>query len=517
MRFPFYSLKTGILTHLAFLIISAMLLINVVMIKFSEKDLIQAKIDAGRLLLHVLEKKVEYSIIHMNKNLTNLDSAPIFRKEIGQLLQKGHFSEALIVNKEGVKVLSTGSWGQAEKEALSMSREAVATRKGAFDFYGSTWGIIWLAHERVNVTAPIFAQGRITGAATICAHLGPVYEVLRKSEKIILIYIFLNTIVLVLFGIYLLSRTVVKPIYALLQITDEFKDGEPFPQLAEQPGNEIGQLFRSLNMMLKRLEENKKELKSHIASLEKANEEIKKAQNEIIRSEKLASVGRLATGVAHEIGNPIGIILGYLDLIKKDGLTQEEKSDFLNRIESEIIRINDIIRQLLDFSRLTSGEQKETSVHKLILDLMDMLKPQRIMAGLHVQTVLEAAKDTVCTDPDQLRQVFLNIVMNAADAMERDESPDDINTKVLTIESLVKDDSMELKFTDTGSGIPEQELGHMFDPFYTTKEPGKGTGLGLSVCYRILEGLGGTIRAESTVGKGTTIIIRLPLCQTKDA
>jgi signal transduction histidine kinase len=309
---------------------------------------------------------------------------------------------------------------------------------------------------------------------------------------------------------------VVKPIYALLHITDEFKDGEPFPQLAEPPGNEIGRLFRSLNMMLKRLEENKKELKGHIASLEKANVEIKKAQNEIIRSEKLASVGRLATGVAHEIGNPIGIILGYLDLIKKGDLNQEEKNDFLNRMESEIIRINDIIRQLLDFSRLTNDEQKETSVHKLILDLIDMLKHQPMMAGIQTQTVFEATKDTVYADPDQLKQVFLNVVMNAADAMEREEGPDDFSTKVLTIKSLVMDDSMELRFTDTGSGIPEQELEHIFDPFYTTKEPGKGTGLGLSVCYRILEGLGGAIRAESVVGKGTTLIIDLPLHQPKD-
>ena len=511
MRFPFYSLKTGILTHLTLLIISAMLLINVVMVKFSERDLIQAKIEMGRLLLHIMEKRVGYAHTSTHENWVSLGSDPKFKSEITQLLLNSGFSRLLMVSREGVKIFSAGSWGEAEKEALSISREAVATRKGAFDFYGSTWGVIWLAHERINVAAPMFVQGRLIGAATICAHLNPIYQTLRKSEKIILIYILLNTIILVLFGIYLLSRTVVKPIHALLRITEEFKDGEPFPQLAEASRNEFGQLFRSLNMMLQRLDENKAELRSHISSLEKANKEIRKAQNEIIRSEKLASVGRLATGVAHEIGNPIGIVLGYMELLKKGGLSQEEKNDFLSRIESEITRINDIIRQLLDFSRLTSGEPKETKVHKLILELVDMLKPQPMMAQIQMQSVLKAVKDTVWTDPNQLKQVFLNVIMNAADAMGPDEASHDNSNKALMIESLVIEDSIELRFTDTGPGISERELSHIFDPFYTTKEPGKGTGLGLSVCYRIIEGLGGAIRAESSLGKGTTIIIDIPL------
>ncbi|UCF83319.1 MAG: HAMP domain-containing histidine kinase, partial [Desulfobacteraceae bacterium] len=511
MRFPFYSLKTGILTHLTLLIISAMLLINLVMVKFSERDLIQAKIKTGRLLLHMLEKRVGYAIAGTPENWEKLGSAPKFKSEISQLLLYGGFSELLIVSREGIKVFGAGSWGEAEKKALSISREAVATKKEAFDFYGSTWGVIWLAHERINVAAPMFFQGRLIGAATICGHLEPIYQALRKSEKIILIYIFLNTIILVLFGIYLLSRTVVKPIHALLRITEGFKDDEPFPQLAEAPQNEFGQLFRSLNMMLKRLDKNKTELRMHISSLEKANKEIRKAQNEIIRAEKLASVGRLATGVAHEIGNPIGIVLGYLELLKKGRLSREEKHDFLNRMESEITRINDIIRQLLHFSRLTSGEQKETSVHNLILELVDMLKPQPMMVGIQVQPVLKAGTDTVWTDPNQLKQVFLNVIMNAADAMSTDEASRDASTKALTIKSIDMEDSIELRFTDTGLGISEQELGRIFDPFYTTKEPGKGTGLGLSVCYRIMEGLGGTIRAESTKGKGTTIIIDIPL------
>ncbi|UCF82211.1 MAG: HAMP domain-containing histidine kinase, partial [Desulfobacteraceae bacterium] len=501
----------GILTHLTLLIISAMLLINLVMVKFSERDLIQSKIKTGRLLLHILEKRVGYAIAGTHENWDKLGSAPKFKSEINQLLLNGGFSDLLIVSREGIKVFSAGSWGEAEKEALSISREAAATKKEGFDFYGSTWGVIWLAHERIKVAAPLFVQGRLIGAATICGHLEPIYQALRKSEKIILIYIFLNTIILVMFGIYLLSRTVVKPIHALLRITEGFKDGEPFPQLAETSQNEFGQLFRSLNMMLKRLDENKTELRSHISSLEKANKEIRKAQNEIIRSEKLASVGRLATGVAHEIGNPIGIVLGYLELLKKGGLSQEERNDFLNRMESEITRINDIIRQLLDFSRLTSGEPKETSVHKLILELVDMLKPQPMMAGIQLQPVLKAGTDTVWTDPNQLKQVFLNVIMNAADAMSPGEASRATGTKALTIESLDMDDSIELRVTDTGPGISEQELGHIFDPFYTTKEPGKGTGLGLSVCYRIMEGLGGAIRAESTEGKGATIIIDIPL------
>jgi signal transduction histidine kinase len=299
-----------------------------------------------------------------------------------------------------------------------------------------------------------------------------------------------------------------------LGITEEFEDGEPFPQLPDPSRNEIGQLFRSLNKMLKRLGENKQELQSHIASLEEANEELKKAQKEIIRSEKLASMGRLATGVAHEIGNPIGIVLGYLELLDKGGLDKEEKKDFLNRIESEIRRISGIIRQLLNFSGTSSGERMQTSLHSLINETISILKPQPMMASINLDIDLKAERDEVLADSDQLKQVFLNIIMNAADAMGDDVASDEESRpKTLTVRTSNKNGTIEIIFADEGPGIPEQELAHIFDPFFTTKEPGKGTGLGLSVCYRIIEGLGGSIRAESEIGKGTTIILDIPLHQ----
>jgi len=488
-----------------------MLLINMVMVKFSEKDLIEAKLQTGRLLLNSIEQKVGNHIISQHRTWAQLESDRRLKKEINRLLRAGGFSGALIVDRDGAKVLEYGSWGEREQEGLSICRDTLVAKRHSCNFSGSIWGVIWLANERVKISSPLFFDGRFLGAMTIYAELKPLYEKLRKSEKIVLIYILLNTIILVLFGIYLLSRTVVRPIHRLLSITEQFKNGEPFPNLADFSPNEIGRLSRSLNMMLKRLDENKKELKAHISSLEKANQDLRQAQDEIIKSEKLASVGRLAAGVAHEIGNPIGITLGYLELLKDETLSKEESRDFLKRMESEISRISQTIRQLLDFSRPASGEMEQTGIHDLIMETVNMLKPQPMMAHIKIRPVLEASKDTVRADPNQLKQVFLNIIMNAADAMTNEEVSNDEIAGTLIIKTIDAGDSIELRFEDTGTGISQQELAHVFDPFYTTKDTGTGTGLGLSVCYRIIEGMGGSIRAESTQDEGTTIIIDIPL------
>ncbi len=511
MRIPLYSLRTGVLAHLIFLIVSAMLLINVVMVKFSEKDLIEAKVQTGRLLLKSISQKLGDHIADQHRSWTQLESDRRFKNEVNQLLRAGDFSGALVIKRDGSKVLRFGSWGEREQEGLSISRETLVSKRHSCSFSGSTWGVIWLADERVKISCPLLVDGRILGAMTIYAELRPLYEKLRKSEKIILIYILLNTIILVLFGIYLLSRVVVRPIHRLLSIAEQFKGGEQFPNLADSSPNEIGRLSRSLNMMLKRLDENEKELKAHISSLEKANRDLKEAQDEIIKSEKLASVGRLAAGVAHEIGNPIGITLGYLELLKAGSLSREESRDFLKRMESEISRINQTIRQLLDFSRPADGIMEQTGIHDLIMETVNMLKPQPMMANIEIHSVLQASKDCVRADPNQLKQVFLNIIINAADAMTNEEGPDDETAGILTVKTIDAGDSIELRFEDTGSGIPQQELAHIFDPFYTTKDTGTGTGLGLSVCYRIIEGMGGSIRAESSQGEGTVIIIDIPL------
>jgi signal transduction histidine kinase len=509
LKFPVYSLRIGILAQLTFLIIAAMLLINVVMVKFAERDLTQERLHTGRLLIRAVEQTLGSLVAGKAKKIAEADLDYDFRKGVSRMLADSGFSDILIISQEGNKIFSTDYSVEGEESCLVSAREALSTGIWSHHFSGTAWSVIWLSKSDVRISAPLSQDGRPLGAITVSGSLLPLYETLRGSQTVILFYILMDTVILVLVGYVLLSRIVVKPIDKLLAMTGAYKEGFMVPSLPEASKNEIGDLTRSLSHMLRRLDENKRELQSHISSLEKANRELRQAQDEIIRSEKLASVGRLAAGIAHEIGNPIGIILGYLDLLNSRDITEAEKKDFLNRIESEIIRVNRIIRQLLDFSRPSSGEPEKTRVHDLVKMTLAMLEPQPMMEGVRTTLELKAQKDMVLADPNQLQQVFLNIIMNAADALGKVKGEGIV--KQVTIRSERIEGTMELRFSDNGPGIPEKELLRIFDPFYTTKEPGKGTGLGLSVCYRIVEGLGGKIRAESKTGEGTTIIVSLPL------
>lgn len=510
MGFPVYSLRTGILAQLAFLIVAAMLLINVVMVKSSERDLINSRIQTGRILIQSLEQNLGFLVSPGDRILEAAVSSNRFRKNAARLSGITGFSDMRIVDTFGTPVFSVGTQGGPERPDLALARDALKTGAITTNFRGTTWGVLWLNRKEVVIAAPLLFEGRPLGGVSVRASLMPIYETLRRSQKLVFLYILMDTLILSLVGIFLLSRIVVKPIHKLLKMTEEYKGGDMIPPFAEAGRNEIGELSRSLNIMVKRLEENKVELKEHIASLERANKELQQAQNEIIRSEKMASVGRLAAGIAHEIGNPIGIILGYLELLTKGDITDEEKGDFLSRIESEITRINETIRELLDFSRPGGGMPEETRAHDILNNTLSILNPQPMMEDIQLLVQLSASRDTVLADPNQLQQVFLNIIMNAADALS--EKQGGAEEKVLEITSRNDGDSIEVTFEDNGPGIREEDILRIFDPFYTTKEPGKGTGLGLSVCYRIVEGLGGTLKAESVPGGGgTTLRVSIPL------
>lgn len=503
MRLPSLGLRAGIIAQLSFLILIAMLLCDVVMIKFAERDLLKARVDAGRLLAASLRG------LHG-------ESGAIPAEKAGPLLEAAGFSSAFMVDRDGKVLAEAGSITDGDRRrAVLGAMDSLRTGAEGAAFTGRAWAVIRPGPEVLRLSFPAANTGRDKRSVIVLnTSLVPMYKELRKSQRMILIYIILDTAVLALAGTLLLSRNVVRPIRRLLRMTEEYTEGDFRVPLERDSGSEIRMLSRSLGNMLNRLDRNKQELKDHIDSLERANEELREAQNSILRSEKLASVGRLAAGVAHEIGNPISIILGYLEMLARPDISDAERADFLGRVESEILRINRIIRTLLDFSRSSEERPGTVSVHALLADTVEVLEVQPLMEGLKIHMKCEGREDCVCADEGRLRQVFLNILMNAVDGVTGDQGRDRKQDATIQIWTGSRDGEIEVRITDNGRGISRENLPKVFDPFYTTKDPGKGTGLGLSVSHRIIEDMGGSLCIESRPGRETTVIVRLPLIKS---
>jgi hypothetical protein len=242
LKIPVNSLRTGILAQLTFLILAAMLLINVVMIKLAERDLIRTRFQAGQLLGAAVEQMIGQHLSGPAKKLTDLAGDSRFRAGLLRLLGEGDYAHIVIVNREGEKLLAAGFSEDQEGYALSGARESAATGMGSHHFSGTVWGVIWLNKRDLWISSPLSFEGRLQGGMTLSCSLVPLYETLRNSQKVILLYIFLDTLVLVMVGLVLLSRIVVKPIHQLLRLTAGYKEGDEVPAVAGGSGNEIGSL-----------------------------------------------------------------------------------------------------------------------------------------------------------------------------------------------------------------------------------------------------------------------------------
>ncbi|MBN1283737.1 MAG: hybrid sensor histidine kinase/response regulator [Proteobacteria bacterium] len=228
-------------------------------------------------------------------------------------------------------------------------------------------------------------------------------------------------------------------------------------------------------------------------------------QREMIQQEKMAAIGMLAGGVAHEINNPLGGILAFTQLMKKDAKDDERLLADLVEVEQAAIRCKKIVSDLLDFSRVSRDhERKAVDVNVLLENVFPFI--QREMRSLNVEMEFRGHSGVpkVLASPDRLQQVFINLLTNACHAMPKGGT--------VEVTTGVEDDgrTVAVRVRDTGSGMPEEISDRIFDPFFTTKEPGKGTGLGLSISYRIVRDHGGGISCESEEGKGTVFTVRLP-------
>jgi signal transduction histidine kinase len=389
-----------------------------------------------------------------------------------------------------------------------------------FQLEGDSRALFGLEGKRllVAVAAPQ-ARAPMLGVAL---PLASAHRKLSHLGKVLSIYVALNTLLFGCVGFFRLNRLTLEPLKKLLRRANEFKE-QDLPYFHAGSGDsEYGRLSSALNQMLQHISAEKSKLRTTVLSLEAANAELKRTQQEMVRAEKLASIGRLSSGIAHEIGNPLGIVLGYVELLKESGLGDAERRDCLTRAEKELNRIGRIIRELLDFSRAAPGPGRQpTALNPIVAEVAEMIRHQPFMSQINLRLELCADADTVLAEADGLRQVLLNLVLNAADAIAQRRPPGGGELVIGTQQSLVPDlpgggrnvlvPGVTLWVHDNGCGMASDQIGSIFDPFYTTKAPGKGTGLGLYVSFMAVQELGGRIRAESQAGSGTVMRVELPL------
>jgi two-component system, NtrC family, sensor kinase len=300
------------------------------------------------------------------------------------------------------------------------------------------------------------------------------------------------------------SARLTSPVLKLKEGAGEIARGNMDHEVETSGTDEIAELGRSFNLMARSLKEHRLSLERANRNLILANEELHRLQKELIRSERMAAVGQLAAGLSHEIDNPIGIILGFAELMYEDFPEEDPRREDLATIIQESRRCKRIVRGLLDFSRPPALGVVPTDVNEVVSDTVQSAVSQRMFKNITVELSLADGMPRIPADPDRLRQVFMNLLINAAQAM-----PDGGRVEVITGFELDAR-AVTVVFEDDGPGIPPGDIDRIFEPFYTTKRPGEGTGLGLAICQRLLEEQGGTIGAESGPEKGARFTVTLP-------
>ncbi len=336
-------------------------------------------------------------------------------------------------------------------------------------------------------------------------------ETLRQqSHEYRLEFIVLTCLLLLIIGMLVTIFTyylVDIPVQRLVRHSALVATGNLDSRVPVTSGDELGELSESINHMTESLEVADKELKGWADSLENKVEErsreIMRMEEQLHRSEKLASLGTLSAGVAHEINNPLTGILLYASILNSDKRLDPALLPDVARIISETQRCAGIVKDLLEFSRESLPEKEDTALDAIVDEVVTLFHQQPDFRDIDIQKNYVSHLPRISVDPNQIRQVFINLIINAGHAMSQGGA-----LEISTYQS-VDGKYVCVALKDSGDGIPEENLTRIFDPFFTTKPT--GTGLGLSISYGIIENHGGRIEVKSRVGEGTQFVVMLPV------
>jgi two-component system, NtrC family, sensor kinase len=471
--------------------------------------------------------KITETIIRTTHNQMLRDDRPQFYKTIEEIGSQRGVERIRLINKTGRVIYSTR---EAETGTMLDKRAEVCTichggkellvtassKNRSRRFYSET------GEEFLGITNAIYNEEscytaschfhpesfKVLGVLDVVVSLDKMHSLIdayrNRSIALTLLLIALTSLSLTLFTQKLVNR----PVRELLEQTKMLARGELDGSVPSFANDELGELAESFNAMTLNLKKARTELEGWGKTLEgmvqERTQELTQIQAQLIRSEKLASLGELVAGIAHEINNPLTGILVFSSLIHSNPKLDETLKNDIQTVIRETKRCATIVKGLLEFARCSTPQKGSASVNDISDTALSLIEHQILCQDITVVREYAEGLPALLLDPDQIEQVLVNMFLNAAQAMQGEG--------ILKIRSGVDREQgwVCLEISDNGCGIPEAHLPKIFDPFFSTKE-NKGTGLGLSVSYGIIEKHGGEIDVQSELGGGTTFTIKLPL------
>ena len=522
------KLKLGL--YLAFALALALLIFTLLVVRHQRDQLLQEATSRVTQLSEMITKSTRFAMLQNQPDYVHriiedvgsnqsIDRIRIFSKE-GRIIDSTYAPEiGLKVDQKAEGCIRCHETARPLEQISRSDKARIFSAPGGKRLLGSMEVI---RNEPSCSSAACHQHSRdqsVLGVLDIVYSLDDIDRSMQRNVVIIVV-LSLGFVVIVLLAInFFVRRLIYVPLRDLKAGARRLSVGDLEQTIPVRGEDEFGELAASFNSMTAALRISRRELQEWGRTLEekveKRTRELRVAEAEAVRGEKLASVGLLAAGIAHELNNPLTGILTFSHLLRKkmpDGSPEAEDLDLVIR---ETRRCAAIIRRLLDFAREKAPEKKFSDLNQIIEDTVRIVERPANLRDIEITMDLDRNLPPVWVDADLIKQVIMNMLVNAQQAIEE---KGDITIRSRRVPEAMSAEPgakpvpmVEFEIIDTGCGIPEQNLKRIFDPFFTSKELGKGTGLGLSVSHGIVSAHGGTIKVESAAGEGSTFRVFLPV------
>ena len=508
----------------------AVFVFTMMLVRNNREELLQQVITHSGFLSTVVIKSTRFAMMQNKPSQVdqiiqdvgdqqNIEKVRILSKD-GTVIHSSKRAEiGTIVDQETESCLACHRSQKAREASPKMGRARFFTNQDGKRMLGSTAVIHNEPSCAVSGCHKGIEEQPVLGVLDIVYPIDTIEQTLRSNTYTVFSLALGFIILAGLLVSYLVHRLIYLPLHDLDEGAAKLASGDLDNMIPIRSKDELGQLAHSFNSMTLALRKSRVDLEEWGRTLEQkvkeATQELHRAQAQTARNEKLASVGLMAAGIAHELNNPLTGVLTFAYLVRKNLPPDSRDAEDLDLVIRETKRCATIIRRLLDFAREKKPENTYCDLNTLITETMHLTEQSAQINDISIKTDLDPQLPSIWLDENLIKQVIMNMLVNAQHAIEGEGSIT-IKTRACPVidcpESLKPfGDMAEITISDTGCGIPEDDLQRIFDPFFTTKGVGKGTGLGLSVSHGTIEAHGGAIEVESTVGKGTEFRIYLPI------